>query len=125
VTFTTSRHGDSIRRFLRRRTPFQAEIAGTTFRDSRFRVIGLPSMAGARIRGVIPPMQCPRCGSANIRRSQSRDSIWMRIALQQQMRCYRCCHAFAAAIWQRPAEFASVIEAQPQPTGSREYEAIC
>jgi transposase-like protein len=48
-------------------------------------------------------MNCPRCGSQNIRRSQSQDSVWFRFVLQQKMRCQRCCFAFVAPLWQQGA----------------------
>ena len=46
-------------------------------------------------------MTCPRCGSQNIRRSQSQDSVWFRFVLQKKMRCQRCCFAFVAPLWQQ------------------------
>lgn len=45
-------------------------------------------------------MNCPRCGSSNIRRSQSQDSIWFRFVLQKKMRCQRCCFAFVTPVWE-------------------------
>jgi hypothetical protein len=47
-------------------------------------------------------MNCPRCGSDNIRRSRSQDSVWFRFVLQKKMRCQRCCFAFVTPLWERP-----------------------
>ncbi|MBX3441822.1 MAG: hypothetical protein KF774_05405 [Planctomyces sp.] len=49
-------------------------------------------------------MHCPRCQSRHVRRSKSLDSAWRRILLQQQVRCHRCSHVFAAPIWATPEE---------------------
>ena len=48
-------------------------------------------------------MNCPRCESQSVRRSQSQDSVWFRFVLQQKMRCQRCCFVFVAPLWQQPA----------------------
>lgn len=48
-------------------------------------------------------MNCPRCGSQHIRRSQSQDSVWFRFVLQKMMRCQRCCFAFVTPVWGQPA----------------------
>ncbi len=47
-------------------------------------------------------MNCPRCGSDNLRRSQSQDSVWFRFVLQKKMRCQRCSFAFIAPVWENP-----------------------
>ena len=47
-------------------------------------------------------MNCPRCGSQSIRRSQSQDSVWFRFVLQKKMRCQRCCFAFVTPVWETP-----------------------
>jgi hypothetical protein len=54
-------------------------------------------------------MNCPRCGSDKIRRSQSQDSVWFRFVLQKMMRCQRCCHAFASPLWGQPATPATAV----------------
>jgi len=48
-------------------------------------------------------MNCPRCGSQHIRRSESQDSVWFRFVLQKKMRCQRCCYAFVTPLWEQPA----------------------
>jgi transposase-like protein len=49
-------------------------------------------------------MNCPRCGSHHIRRSQSQDSVWFRFILHKKMRCQRCCYAFVTPLWEQPAQ---------------------
>ena len=56
-------------------------------------------------------MDCPRCGSQNIRRSQSQDSVWFRFVFQKMMRCQRCCYAFAAPMWEQPAMTVTAVKA--------------
>ena len=54
-------------------------------------------------------MNCPRCGSQNIRRSQSQDSVWFRFVLQKRMRCQRCCYAFAAPLWAQQEKLSGAV----------------
>ena len=65
-------------------------------------------------------MTCPRCGSHNVRRSQSQDSVWFRFVLQKKMRCQRCCFAFVAPMWEQSAVTPAVSENTP----SAELEAV-
>jgi len=59
-------------------------------------------------------MNCPRCGSQNIRRSQSQDSVWFRFVLQKKMRCQRCCFAFATPLWEQPAGRSETADTAPE-----------
>ena len=65
-------------------------------------------------------MNCPRCGSENIRRSQSQDSVWFRFVLQQRMRCHRCCFVFVAPMWERIA----AVPQPPEHATSEELETV-
>jgi hypothetical protein len=65
-------------------------------------------------------MNCPRCGSQNIRRSQSQDSVWFRFVLQKKMRCQRCCFAFVAPLWQQ----AETMSASHMKAPSDELETV-
>jgi C4-type Zn-finger protein len=65
-------------------------------------------------------MNCPRCGSQNIRRSQSQDSVWFRFVLQKKMRCQRCCFAFVAPLWEQVA----TTPATPLKVSSDELETV-
>ncbi|QDT54588.1 hypothetical protein Pan44_26210 [Caulifigura coniformis] len=64
-------------------------------------------------------MNCPRCASQNIRRSQSQDSIWFRFVLQKMMRCQRCCYTFATPLWEKPVELAAATTTKA-PSADRE-----
>jgi C4-type Zn-finger protein len=65
-------------------------------------------------------MTCPRCGSQNIRRSQSQDSVWFRFVLQKKMRCQRCCFAFVAPVWEQ----GTTTPANAPKASSEELEAV-
>ena len=65
-------------------------------------------------------MNCPRCGSEHIRRSQSQDSVWFRFVLQKKMRCQRCCFAFVAPLWQQGA----TMPAHSMKPSSEELEVV-
>jgi C4-type Zn-finger protein len=65
-------------------------------------------------------MNCPRCGSENIRRSQSQDSVWFRFVLQKKMRCQRCCFAFVAPLWQQGESMPANVMQAP----SEELESV-
>ncbi len=65
-------------------------------------------------------MNCPRCGSQNIRRSQSQDSVWFRFVLQKKMRCQRCCFAFVTPLWEQPVNSL----AQSPARASEELEPV-
>jgi hypothetical protein len=65
-------------------------------------------------------MNCPRCSSQNIRRSQSQDSVWFRFVLQKKMRCQRCCFAFVAPLWQQ----GETLPAHSMTKSSDEFGAV-
>ncbi len=65
-------------------------------------------------------MNCPRCSSQSVRRSQSQDSVWFRFVLQKKMRCQRCCFAFVAPLWQQ----GTAMSENSMKKSSEELEAV-